>query len=58
MKFDVIEWTCSLLLIMFLISFFSILRRTIEQKTLGILYKDLKDFGMIIDNDILKCDGQ
>jgi len=43
---------------MFLISFFSILRRTIGQKTLEILYKDLKDFGIIIDNDILKCDGQ
>jgi len=29
----------------------------IEQKALEVLYKDLKDFGMMMDNNILKHDG-
>jgi len=56
MKFEAIEWTCSLLFITFLISFPSILRRKMRQKTLGMLYKDLLDFGIMISDDFLKCD--
>ena len=58
MKFEVIEWTCSLLLITLSINLPNILRRIIGQKILGVLYKDLLDFGIIIDIDFLKCDGQ
>ena len=58
MKLEVIEWTCSLLLITLSINLPNILRRIIGQKILGVLYKDLLDFGIIIDIDFLKCDGQ
>ena len=58
MKLEVIEWTCSLLLITLSINLPDILRRIIGQKILGVLYKDLLDFGIIIDIDFLKCDGQ
>ena len=29
-----------------------------EQKTLRVLYKDLLGFGIIMDDDFLKCDSQ
>jgi len=38
----------------FSISFSTILRRIIDQKVLGILYKDLYGFGIMIDVDFLK----
>jgi len=28
-----------------------------EQKALRVLYKDLLDFGIMMDDDFLKCDG-
>ena len=40
----------------FLISFPSILRKTIGWNVLGLLYDGLLDFGMIIDIKFLKCE--
>ena len=57
MKFEVIEWTWSLMLIDFSISFPNMLRRIIDQDVLGILYNGLLGFGIIIDVDFLKYDS-
>ena len=53
-----IKWNWSLLPITFLISFPIVLRRIIGLKDLEELYNSLLDFGMIIDVNTLKWDGQ
>jgi len=52
------EWDWILLLVTFLINLLTILRRTIGQKILGVLYNDLISLGMIIDIDFLKWVSQ
>ena len=52
-----IEWTCNLLIITFLINLPSALRRKIGQKALGLSYEDLLGLGIIINVDFLKCDS-
>jgi len=52
------EWNYSLSLMTFSISLPNMFNSTIEQKDLGKLYNDLFSFRMIIDVDVLKCDGQ
>jgi len=47
-----------LLLITFLISFSNILRKIIEQNVLGVSYNSLLGFGIMIDDNFLKWEGQ
>jgi len=54
MKFDVIEYTWSLLLINFSINFSSVLRNTIEQKAFEMSYKDLFGLGIMMNDEFLK----
>ena len=42
----------------FSMNFPSIFNNTMDQNILGELYEALLDFGMIIDNNILKCNSQ
>ena len=48
------EWTWSLPLIAFLISFSNIFRRIMGWNVLEVSYNDLLGFGIIIDIDFLK----
>jgi len=51
-------WNCSLSLINFLISFPIVLRRIIDLNTLEKLYSSLLGLRMMMDVEILKCEGQ
>ena len=58
MKFLEINWNWSLLLIAFSMSLLRVFKRTIGWNILGDFYKALWGLEMIIDDDILQCNGQ
>jgi len=51
-------WNWSLSLITFSINLLSIFKRTMGLNIFGVLYNSLLDLGIIIDVDVLKCNGQ
>jgi len=57
-KFVTIEWTGILLLIAFSMSFPIVLSSTMGWNDLGVSYESLLSFGIIMENDFLKCVGQ